>query len=42
MKVICEIEFDNEPSPADIPHIQHLLDNDTKYRAYTLVVKDIV
>ena len=38
MKYLAIIEFNNEPSPNDIKHVQHLIDNDTKFRPYKVEV----
>ena len=37
MKLLAEIEIPNI-SPEDIDHAQHLLDNDNKFRGYTIRV----
>ncbi len=35
---LTKITFNNPPSPGDIEHVQHVLDNDTKYRTYKVEV----
>ena len=42
MKFHAIITVDNEPSPRDIPHVQHLMDNETKFRSYSIEVKEII
>jgi hypothetical protein len=42
LKIICEIEFKDTPSPANKEHIQQVLDNDTKYRGYKVKVVEII
>lgn len=37
MKILAEIEIPNI-SPEDIAHAQHVLNNDTKFRDYTIKV----
>ena len=42
MKFHAIITVDNEPSPKDIPHVQHIIDNDFKHRPYSIEVKEII
>ena len=42
MKVIATITFDNDPSPQDIGHIQHILDNDFKHRPMSVEVTEVI
>ena len=42
IKVLAVITIENDPSPIEIPHIQHLMDNETKFRSYDIEIKEIL